>query len=193
MFTSNGDANSVVNSGVVQDPTYMVMVNETTLVGVVVKDLDAVDFDYDVNGEYTFSVDANDAFVINVRCSFFDRILHSRMPLDPMHVRLKLLHACDNGIPLGCPLPLTVAIINYVETLKATTGELSVAGALNRESVANYTLTVTVSDGGVAAAYGINAMVRSSSLSSSQSPLATAHGINAMVRSSSLSLAASAP
>jgi hypothetical protein len=30
-----------------------------------------------------------------VRGSFFDRILHSRMPLDPTHVSLKLLHACD--------------------------------------------------------------------------------------------------
>jgi hypothetical protein len=30
-----------------------------------------------------------------VRCAFLDRSLHSRMPLDPTHVRLKLLHACD--------------------------------------------------------------------------------------------------
>jgi hypothetical protein len=30
-----------------------------------------------------------------VRCAFSDRILHSKMPLDPTHVRLKLLHACD--------------------------------------------------------------------------------------------------
>jgi hypothetical protein len=29
------------------------------------------------------------------RCAFSDRNLHSRMPLDPTHVRLKLLHACD--------------------------------------------------------------------------------------------------
>jgi hypothetical protein len=29
------------------------------------------------------------------RCSFFDRNLHSLMPLDPTHVRLRLLHACD--------------------------------------------------------------------------------------------------
>jgi hypothetical protein len=33
--------------------------------------------------------------VFSVRCALFDRNLHSRMPLDPMHVRLKLLHACD--------------------------------------------------------------------------------------------------
>jgi hypothetical protein len=30
-----------------------------------------------------------------VRCAFSGRNLHSRMPLDPTHVRLKLLHACD--------------------------------------------------------------------------------------------------
>jgi hypothetical protein len=30
-----------------------------------------------------------------VRCAFTDRKLHSRMPLDPTHVRLKVLHACD--------------------------------------------------------------------------------------------------
>jgi len=30
-----------------------------------------------------------------VRCAFSDRIFHSRMPLDPTHVRLKLFHACD--------------------------------------------------------------------------------------------------
>jgi hypothetical protein len=30
-----------------------------------------------------------------VRCAFSDRNLHSRMPLDPTHVRLKLLPACD--------------------------------------------------------------------------------------------------
>jgi hypothetical protein len=30
-----------------------------------------------------------------VRCAFFDRNLHSRVPLDSTHVRLKLEHACD--------------------------------------------------------------------------------------------------
>jgi hypothetical protein len=29
------------------------------------------------------------AFVAMVRCAFSDRILHSRMPLDPTHVRWK--------------------------------------------------------------------------------------------------------
>jgi hypothetical protein len=32
---------------------------------------------------------------VPVRRTPFDRNLHSRMPLDPTHVRLKLLHACD--------------------------------------------------------------------------------------------------
>jgi hypothetical protein len=30
-----------------------------------------------------------------VRCAFSNMILHSRMPLHPTHVRLKLFHACD--------------------------------------------------------------------------------------------------
>jgi hypothetical protein len=47
---------------------------------------------------------------VQVRCAFSDRNLHSRMPSDPTHVRF---------IPLGSPLPLTVATINHVETLKA--------------------------------------------------------------------------
>jgi hypothetical protein len=41
-----------------------------------------------------------------VRCALSDRNVHSRMPLDPTHVRLKNTHA-TNGIPLGRPLPLT--------------------------------------------------------------------------------------
>jgi hypothetical protein len=32
---------------------------------------------------------------LSARCAFSDRNSHSRMPLDPTHVRLKLLHACD--------------------------------------------------------------------------------------------------
>jgi hypothetical protein len=35
------------------------------------------------------------AFEGNARCEFSDRNLHSMMPLDPTHVRLKLCHACD--------------------------------------------------------------------------------------------------
>jgi hypothetical protein len=33
--------------------------------------------------------------MVMVRCAFFGRNLHSRMPLDPTHVRLKRYHACD--------------------------------------------------------------------------------------------------
>jgi hypothetical protein len=56
-----------------------------------------------------------------VRCSFSDRILHSRMPLDPTHVRLKLLHACDQWHSSGVHA-LTGATINHVETLKVQLG-----------------------------------------------------------------------
>jgi hypothetical protein len=35
------------------------------------------------------------AYAACVRCAFSDTGLHSRMPLDPTHVRLKLMHACD--------------------------------------------------------------------------------------------------
>jgi hypothetical protein len=34
------------------------------------------------------------------RCAFSDRNLHSRMPLVPTHVRLKLLHACGQSRPM---------------------------------------------------------------------------------------------
>jgi hypothetical protein len=41
------------------------------------------------------------------------------MPLDPMHVRLKLLHACDQWHSYSQEFTLLpVDIINYVETLK---------------------------------------------------------------------------
>jgi hypothetical protein len=51
-------------------------------------------------------------------CAFSDRILHSRMPLDPTHVRLKLLHACAQCHSSRVSAPLIVATINHVETLK---------------------------------------------------------------------------
>jgi hypothetical protein len=41
------------------------------------------------------------------------------MSLDPTHVRLKLLHACDQWYSSRESTALTVAIINFVETLKA--------------------------------------------------------------------------
>ena len=42
-----------------------------------------------------------------VRCAFSDRNLHSRMSLDPTHVRLKLLHACDQWHSSRASTPLT--------------------------------------------------------------------------------------
>jgi hypothetical protein len=42
-----------------------------------------------------------------VRCAFSDRNLHSRMPLDPTHARLKLLHACDQWHSSRVFTPLT--------------------------------------------------------------------------------------
>jgi hypothetical protein len=53
-----------------------------------------------------------------VRCALPGRILHSRMPLDPTHARLKLLHACDQCHSSRESTPLTVVIMNYVETRK---------------------------------------------------------------------------
>jgi hypothetical protein len=50
---------------------------------------------------------------------FFNRILHSRMPLDPTCVRLKRCHACDPMAFLSgvyCLLP--VGTVNSVQTLK---------------------------------------------------------------------------
>jgi hypothetical protein len=77
------------------------------------------------------------------RCAFFDRNLHSRMPLDPTHVRLKLLHASDQCHSSRVSTALTVSIINPVDKLKGeppnstwcpfdlwrTTGDVCVARA----------------------------------------------------------------
>jgi hypothetical protein len=46
-------------------------------------------------------------YVEAARCAFADRKLHSRMPLDPTHVRLKLLHACDQWHSSRVFAPLT--------------------------------------------------------------------------------------
>jgi Xaa-Pro dipeptidase len=70
---------------------------------------------YPANGKFT----EFQATIYNVRCAFFDRILHSRMSLDPTHVRLKIYHACDQWHSSRESTPLTVVIINYVEASKA--------------------------------------------------------------------------
>jgi hypothetical protein len=56
-----------------------------------------------------------------VRCAFSDRNLHSRMPLDPTHVRLKLLHACDQWHSSRVSIFLPVHTENCVQTMKGTT------------------------------------------------------------------------
>jgi hypothetical protein len=48
----------------------------------------------------------------------FGQKLHPRMPFDPTHVRLKLLHARDQWHSSRVSTPLTFFIVNYVETLK---------------------------------------------------------------------------
>jgi hypothetical protein len=42
-----------------------------------------------------------------VRCAFSDRMLHLRMPLDPTHVHMKLLHTCDQWHSSRVSAPLT--------------------------------------------------------------------------------------
>jgi 2',3'-cyclic-nucleotide 2'-phosphodiesterase (5'-nucleotidase family) len=44
------------------------------------------------------------AFLTGVRCAFFDRNLHSRMPFGPHASSLEAIRRVTNGIPLGCPL-----------------------------------------------------------------------------------------
>jgi hypothetical protein len=50
------------------------------------------------------------------------------MPLDPTHVRFKLLHACDQWHSSRESAVLTVAIVNHVEILKAELGNVTAAG-----------------------------------------------------------------
>jgi hypothetical protein len=68
-----------------------------------------------------------------VRCAFSDIILHSMMPLDPTHVRLWLLHACDQWHSSREYTALIVVIINHVETLK---GDSITAGFDNQCDIA---------------------------------------------------------
>jgi hypothetical protein len=59
---------------------------------------------------YTISADGTELVALcphPVRCAFSDRNLHSRMPLDPTHVHLKLLHACDRWHSSRESTPLT--------------------------------------------------------------------------------------
>jgi Zn-dependent M16 (insulinase) family peptidase len=51
--------------------------------------------------------------------SFFDWILHSRMPLVPTPARSKVLHACDQWDSSGDSTFLPVHAVNCVQTLKA--------------------------------------------------------------------------
>jgi hypothetical protein len=53
-----------------------------------------------------------------VRCAFFDRNLHSRMPLGSHACSLEANMRVTNGIPLGWPLFLPVHTVNCVQTLK---------------------------------------------------------------------------
>jgi hypothetical protein len=56
-----------------------------------------------------------------VRCAFFDRNLHSRMPLVPTHARFKRAgRSVTTGFSLGCPLFFPVHTVNCVQTLQAT-------------------------------------------------------------------------
>jgi hypothetical protein len=56
--------------------------------------------------------------IMGARCAFSDKQLHSRMPLDPTHVRFNSEHACDQWHSSRGSTPLTVVTINYAETLK---------------------------------------------------------------------------
>jgi hypothetical protein len=49
-----------------------------------------------------------------VRGAYFDRILHSRMPLDPTHAPLDASMRVTNDIPLRSPLLLPVGTVNHV-------------------------------------------------------------------------------
>jgi uncharacterized protein YdiU (UPF0061 family) len=90
----------------------------------------------------------NGSEVVPARCAISDRILHSRLPLDPTHVRLTLFHACDQCHSSRESTVLTVAIINHAQTLKGLLerskmdytlffrelSQLAVAGAVDHSS-----------------------------------------------------------
>jgi hypothetical protein len=58
-----------------------------------------------------------------VRCSFFGRIVHSRMPLVPTHVRLKRTGVWALAFLSGVNCLLPVGTINLAETLKVSIKE----------------------------------------------------------------------
>jgi hypothetical protein len=58
-------------------------------------------------------------YQISVRCSFVNRVWHSRMPLDPTRACLKLAHVRLDTIHLICPLILLLFVIDSIHKLKA--------------------------------------------------------------------------
>jgi hypothetical protein len=64
---------------------------------------------------------------LEARCALSDRNLHPRMPLDPTHVCLKLLHACNQRHSSRTFTLLLVPIdtVNPVATLKAKLAQTS--------------------------------------------------------------------
>jgi hypothetical protein len=77
-------------------------------------------------------------YLFQVRCAFSGGDLHSRMPLDPTHVRLKRSYMrVINGIPLGCPLLLPVGNVICMQTLTD-----DVSHYLNHSSIRSDALTM---------------------------------------------------
>jgi hypothetical protein len=74
---------------------------------------------YTTMGEY-FAVVAAACLTLEylVRCAFFDRDLHSRMPLVSIPARLKLLHAFDQWHSSRVVTILPVDTVHSVQTLK---------------------------------------------------------------------------
>jgi hypothetical protein len=66
-----------------------------------------------------------------VRCEFFGRNPHSRMPLVPTPARLKLWQACDQWHSSRVSTLLTVHTVNCVQTLKVNTGARQLKASFN--------------------------------------------------------------
>jgi hypothetical protein len=85
---------------------------------------DVITFNYglhdgqDSNSTYLTAIESiADQMIITARCAFSDRHLHSRMPLDPTHVRLKRSYMrVTNGTPLESSLLLPACTVNCVHT-----------------------------------------------------------------------------